>query len=44
VIWVPPKGQNFDTQTVMQAASTLVTSFALVENIKQNNSSQSKGQ
>jgi len=33
VIYVPPKGVEFDTALVMQAASTLVTSFAVVDSL-----------
>lgn len=40
VIYVPPKGVEFDTALVMQAASTLVTSFAVVNNLTKSSSTK----
>jgi protein involved in polysaccharide export with SLBB domain len=39
VIYVPPKGVEFNTAEVMQATSTLVTSFAVVNNLTKHSSS-----
>lgn len=41
VIWVPPKGGTFDTSQLLQAASTFVTGFAVVDSLQSNSSSSS---